>query len=116
MISISSINLPDRTGACNNRLAEGRIPRGSRNPPARPPRRLSGDRGAMPEKETVMTSRDITLVRIESPPRGGLRALFARLSMAWGRRRTRRILRRLDAEQLADVGLAPGSPARDRWL
>ena len=51
----------------------------------------------------------------EQPP-GRLRAFFARLSLAWGRRRTRRILRRLDAERLADVGLAPGSPARDRWL
>jgi uncharacterized protein YjiS (DUF1127 family) len=70
----------------------------------------------MPEQETVMTSQDITLVRIESPPPGRLRAFFACLSLAWGRRRTRRILRRLDAERLADVGLAPGSPARDRWL
>jgi uncharacterized protein YjiS (DUF1127 family) len=70
----------------------------------------------MPEKETVMTTQDIALVRIESPPPGRLGALAARLSMAWGRWRTRRILRRLDAEQLADIGLAPGSPARSRWL
>lgn len=63
-----------------------------------------------------MTSQDITLVRIEGPAPGRLRALVARLAMAWGRRRTRAILRRLDAEQLADVGLAPGSPARERWL
>lgn len=63
-----------------------------------------------------MTTQDIALVRIESPPPGLLRAFYARLSLAWGRRRTRRILRRLDAERLADIGLAPGSPARSRWL